>query len=340
MRCLSPRTVGFMADGKTISWSPKSYSKEYASFQLPCGKCIECRLEYARQWAVRCVHEARMYEENSFITLTYADEHLKSPKLQYRDFQLFAKKLRKKIFTDFVGEFGKENWAILTSAQRKEQYGKIKIGIFVTGEYGEDKKRPHWHAIIFNWRPADCEYYRSNDRGDRIFTSRILEELWTFNDTKKRPNEIGDVSFHSAGYVARYAAKKLVHGYDNEEWNPISKKSSHQAIGKRYLEKNWPDIFNYGHVVLDDGKTTSIPRYYEKWLKEKHPAEWLRYVTEVKFKKMKNAEERSMREEEAYWSAYDKRDQMKPTLINKFERRHAIITEKFKRLQTYLKGDI
>ncbi len=97
MRCLSPRTVGFLHDGVTISWSPKYYSKEYATFQLPCSKCIECRLEYARQWAVRCVHEAKMHPENSFITLTYSDEHLTSEKLQYIDFQLFAKRLRKKI---------------------------------------------------------------------------------------------------------------------------------------------------------------------------------------------------------------------------------------------------
>ena len=123
MRCTSPRKVGFQADGKTISWSPKQYSKEYPSFQLPCGKCIQCRLEYARSWAVRCVHEAKMHEENSFVTLTYSDEHLKNPKLQYSDFQKFMKRLR------FVNN-------------------DRKIGVFVTGEYGEKNKRPHWHAIF------------------------------------------------------------------------------------------------------------------------------------------------------------------------------------------------
>ena len=29
---------------------------------LPCGKCIGCKLEYSRQWAVRCTHEAQMHD--------------------------------------------------------------------------------------------------------------------------------------------------------------------------------------------------------------------------------------------------------------------------------------
>ena len=33
---------------------------------LPCGNCIGCRLERSRQWAVRCMHEASLYEDNCF----------------------------------------------------------------------------------------------------------------------------------------------------------------------------------------------------------------------------------------------------------------------------------
>ena len=45
---------------------------------IPCGTCIGCQLERARQWAMRCVHEAQMHERNSFVTLTY------SPKFSWR----------------------------------------------------------------------------------------------------------------------------------------------------------------------------------------------------------------------------------------------------------------
>ena len=43
---------------------------------IPCGQCIGCRLEKARQWAIRCVHESKMWEHNSFVTLTYNDFNL------------------------------------------------------------------------------------------------------------------------------------------------------------------------------------------------------------------------------------------------------------------------
>lgn len=260
MRCTDPRTVGFKPDGKTIAWSQKDHSKEYATFQLPCGQCLNCRLEYAREWAVRCVHESKMYPNNSFITLTYDDKHLGDNKLEYRDFQLFMKKLRKKL----PGQ---------------------QIGFFVTGEYGEKSKRKHWHALIFNWRPQDTVYQFSNDRGDKVYTSAILSSLWPQGNAN-----LGDVTYESAGYCARYAAKKLVHGNDDaHEYKPISKKSSKQAIGKKWLEKYHDDIFNYGELVLNGRPCGNVPRYYVKWLQKHHPLKWERYVTETKLNKTQAA---------------------------------------------------
>lgn len=318
MRCLSPRTVGFLDDGKTISWSPKNYSKQYATFQLPCSKCIECRLEYARQWAVRCVHEATMHEDNSFITLTYSDEHLKSTKLQYIDFQLFAKRLRKHI---------------------NKAYPDKKISIFVTGEYGEKTKRPHWHALIFNWRPTDSTYLYSNERGDKVYTSNTLSELWPHGRT-----ELGSVTFESAGYVARYAAKKLVHGHDGEhEYQPISKKSSKNAIGKIFLEKYYKDIFNHGEVILSNGTKSTIPRYYEKWLLKTHPEEWVQYVTKLKASRLQAAELKKQLQQQKIDDINNQRLKINPRKgfqISQSAVRTKIINEKFKLLQKHLKGDI
>ena len=41
---------------------------------VPCGSCMSCRLEKSRQWGVRCMHEAKLYENNCFVTLTFDDE--------------------------------------------------------------------------------------------------------------------------------------------------------------------------------------------------------------------------------------------------------------------------
>lgn len=334
MRCSSPRTVGFLADGKTISWSSKRYSREYPSFQLPCGKCLACRLEYAREWAVRCVHEARMHPENSFITLTYSDEHLVSKKLVYEDFQKFAKRLRKKIFQDFCLENRIEDWKALEPSVRKEFYERFRISIFVTGEYGESRKRPHWHCIIFNWRPSDCEYKYTSDRGDRVYRSDSLDRLWG-----KGMCEVGSVTFESAGYVARYSAKKLVHGDDGHEWEPISKKSSKQAIGKTFLEKYWRDVFSYGRIVLANGAETAIPRYYEKWLKENRFDDWLRYMEKVKAEKSARAEEKARLEKEEYIRENEKRKYSEGNAITRAEMEKKVQASKFAILQNKLKGD-
>lgn len=64
--------------------------------KLPCGRCIGCRLEYSRQWAVRLMHEAQLHTQNCFLTLTYRDADLPARGvLTKRHWQLFAKRLRK-----------------------------------------------------------------------------------------------------------------------------------------------------------------------------------------------------------------------------------------------------
>lgn len=309
MRCTSPKTVGFKSDGKTICWSPTKYSKEFATFQLPCTKCISCRLEYARQWAQRCVHEASMYENNSFITLTYSDENLKSDKLIYKDFQDFMKRLRSK-------------------------NPHLQIGVFVTGEYGEIRKRPHWHALLFNYRPTDTIHKYTNDRGDKVYTSSELTSLWP-----QGLSELGSITLESAGYCARYAAKKLVHGEDqSHEYQPISKKSSKHAIGKKWLEKHWQDVFNHGYIIDADGVKSGIPRYYERWLKNELPSHWRRYRTKTKEElliKLSLTEEELKADEFAI--NWERLMQGKPFQISRDETRNQILKQKFEQLQQLLK---
>lgn len=264
MRCTSPRTVGFYADGKTLCWSPKKYSKEYPPFQIPCSKCISCRLQQASETALRCVHEAQMHENNSFITLTYSDDHIGENRLKYRDFQLFIKKLRKYI--------------------SKETHDQQKISVFCSGEYGDKTKRSHWHCLIFGWKPKDLIPQSKNHEGDTIHSSNTLDEIWG-----KGITATGDITLKSAGYCARYALKKLSHGHDSQDqYKPISKRSSKNAIGKKWIEKYFTDCFNHGYCE-HEGNKFPIPRYYEKWLKKHNPSAWRRYVTEIKPKIIKEA---------------------------------------------------
>ena len=85
-----------------------------ATLTLPCGQCINCRLNRSQEWAIRCVHEASLHSQNSFITLTYNNDNLPANgSLYYRDVQLFLKRFRKR-------------------------HPKIKISYYLAGEYGEN----------------------------------------------------------------------------------------------------------------------------------------------------------------------------------------------------------
>lgn len=152
---------------------------------VPCGQCIGCRLEHSKQWAIRCMHESTLSEDNSFITLTYNDENLPwNNSIQVKEFQTFMKRLRKK-------------------------YAPKKIRYFACGEYGSDETqpsglgRPHYHAILFNHSFTDQILYTRTDTGD-IFESEELNTLWG-----KGFATVAQVTFETAAYVARYTCKKI-----------------------------------------------------------------------------------------------------------------------------------
>ena len=71
---LSPLNAHQVAPGaqptfpKTGPWNMK----------LPCGRCIGCRLDRSKQWAIRLMHEAQQHNKNSFITLTLNEQTLAS----------------------------------------------------------------------------------------------------------------------------------------------------------------------------------------------------------------------------------------------------------------------
>lgn len=163
-----------------FTYSPKFCGSVEPDLKVPCGRCIGCRLERSRQWAIRCVHEASLHKDNCFITLTYNDENLPADRgLHYEHFQLFMKRFRKAI-------------------------APAKIRFYMCGEYGEDLGRPHFHACIFGFDFPDRKLWRKSGAKSNLYRSAMLEQLWTFGYSS-----VGDVNFESAAYVARYIMKKI-----------------------------------------------------------------------------------------------------------------------------------
>lgn len=225
-------------------------------FQIPCGQCIGCRLERSRQWAVRCLHEAQLHSYNSFITLTYSDEHFR-PSLEYKDFQNFMKRLRKsKAYFD------------VTLWKHAPSY-------YMCGEYGEQYKRPHFHACLFGCVFPDRTVWKAGSTPDlTIYRSKELEGLWPFGFSS-----IGEVTFASAAYVARYIMKKINGNEASKHYERVdadtgeiinvkpefNRMSLKPAIGKGWIEKYQGDVYPHDYVIVN-GHKCKPPRYYDKYL--------------------------------------------------------------------------
>lgn len=222
--------------------------------ELPCSRCIGCKLDRAREWSIRICHEAQLYDSNLFVTLTYDDEKVPVGSwnlisLEYSDYQLFMKRLRKKLR------------GVCQAAN-----GRTAIRFFVSGEYGGLTKRPHWHSILFNTRFPDQERLVNG-----TYRSKMCDELWKLGNVV-----IGDVTPRSASYVAGYTLKK-VYGQRAEEHygDAVDLRTGEQlfrrpefvqmsrdpGIGSWWYDKYGSDVFP-GDRAVSEGKCYKVPRYY------------------------------------------------------------------------------
>ncbi len=203
---------------------------------VPCGQCIGCKLENKRQWAMRCMNEASMYEENCFITLTYDEQHLpKDRSLDKRDFQKFLKRLRKR-------------------------YTTRRIRFYHSGEHGDTFGRRHNHCILFNFDFPDK--VNCPPRGDfPIWRSPSLEELWPSG-----LSEIGSVTFESAAYVAKYITKKITGDAAADYYGDLAPEyatmSRRPGIGKTWYEKFKCEVYAADSIIVR-GKEVKPPRFYD-----------------------------------------------------------------------------
>lgn len=251
MPCNFPVTV-YHTPGGGISF--KKAGTAGVPIQIPCNRCMGCRIQKVRMWSARMIHESRLYSDNSFITLSYSDAALPPGQtLVKRDVQLFVKRLRKALEPK-------------------------KIRFFLCGEYGERTFRPHYHGIFFNYWPADAKREGSRD-GHAFFSSESLARHWGLGFV-----DIGNVNADTCQYTAGYITKKITGPRASEHYQRIDAisgelisvepefalMSRRPGIGRGWIENNLGDIYPADHTVLN-GVPAKTPAYYDKVLKAKDP---------------------------------------------------------------------
>lgn len=266
MTCYSP-LKGYYSKTLTVNGKRRFVTDRAKSndqpLEIPCGQCIGCKLQRSLDWAARIEKEASLYDDNCFVTLTYAPENLPpGASLVKPDHQNFVKRLKSAV---------------------RYKYGRAaakKIRFFMCGEYGENLGRPHYHYILLNFDFPDKIHHRNADRGEKIFRSAMLEELWPYGFS-----EIGSVTFDSAAYVARYCTKKITGPMaeshytvlDAETGEYITKQPEFTAmslkpgIGEPWLQKFASDVYNQDTLVTRAGAKIRPPRYYDKRYEVQNP---------------------------------------------------------------------
>lgn len=196
--------------------------------------------------------EATQYQNNAFVTLTYADDPVS---LEPGHLRAFMKALRKRL-------------------------EPTRIRFYGVGEYGEKNDRPHFHVALFNHPPCRRPGRRYGECECKACSP--IRHAWVNEKSQQRgfivnlPLEIG-----SARYIARYVVKKMTRTDDPRLGNrhpEFARMSNRPGIGHGVLDKIAATITRYNlltpqgdvPVTLRHG-TTQMPlgRYLRQQLRIK-----------------------------------------------------------------------
>lgn len=240
MACFHPIRAWRLASGAVVlGRERKEQNGDSTHLRLPCGGCLGCRQDRAREWALRCHLENQQHRHAIFTTLTYDDEALPEfGSLERTDLQLWLKRLRK------------------ASGPARP------LRFFACGEYGEKNHRPHYHAIVFG---LDAETGH-----------RLVDQTWPFGITKTvtvTPAAIAYVAGYSAKKLGWKLDRRTITDPETGEllyhWEPpFIQMSRRPGIGAH--AKQWPQSWR-DHAV-HNGRKIPVPRFlHEAWKAQASP---------------------------------------------------------------------
>lgn len=262
---------------------------------VPCYTCIGCRIARSRQWALRIVHESKLHDCNSFVTLTYSPEHLpENGTLRYDDVQRFHKRLRKA-----AGPFR----------------------FFVVGEYGENLSRPHYHACYFGYFPKDARRLQSLSPECQAYSSESLSKTWGLGHV-----HIGTLTYQSAAYCSGYIFKKQYGSNAKKAYELVdsdgvilrrepefARMSLRPGIGGDWYRR-YSEDFHGPDIAVHDGKQFAVPKYYDRLLERSDPKRYEQLKEDRAYKMLRHADENT------WWRLQDKAEVALAGLLQRDER--------------------
>lgn len=280
-------------DRKTLfarRWEPELRDEVHRAHDIglmpiPCGKCYGCRSDQRQAWTIRCSHEASLYDNNTFLTLTVDEDHLPwHGSLNQKLLSAFCKRLRHEALRIHNPRYKNSRPNTLT-------LGGTTLRYFACGEYGTTTKRAHYHALLFGLWPQDATVY-----GADTFTSETLSQLW-----QEGSHQFSRVNPDRIAYTCGYTVKKMGTLRDRTAYGVVDPEtgeyverepefavmSRRPGIGHGWFEKYQSDL---RRGFLNHERTeVAIPRFYERKYQETHPEE-------VEYRKQLRARLRNQRD--------------------------------------------
>lgn len=254
----------------------KPDGSEYESFPLPCGHCVGCRKDQAKEWSNRLLMESLYHEQNHFVTLTYDNDHAHwCDYINPRTGQFFPKE------TKHQATLCKRDVQLFMKRFRKE-FPDQQIRFYAAGEYGGHTFRPHYHLVLFGPSVPASEFIPcgKSETGDTYFVWPHLAKIWEYGFHSIEPaNE------YTMKYVANYVTKKLgVHPNDyylNQGLEPpFNLMSRKPGLGAQYLIDH-PEIMDNDRIVIGTPRGSyefAPPRYFKTGYKGVFPDRYQKHV--------------------------------------------------------------
>lgn len=257
---------------------------------IPCGNCIGCRLDYSREWANRGYLEAKCWDQNWFVTLTYDEDHITvleetqdDQGITYWNEGDWNGTLVPKDLTQFMKN--------LRQIMKREHY-QDNIRFMACGEYGSKGERPHYHIILFNCNlPMESFYEPRIINHEVYYQNKIIERSWG----NKGISNISEASWNNIAYTARYITKKINGNLSESlyaekgQTKEFFRVSRMPGIGEIYYREHKDDIYKNDEIIIKNKQGTissKPPKYFDKLYEKEEPE---------KFKKIKERRKKQLK---------------------------------------------
>ena len=136
-------------------WITDSHTQQRRRIRVSCGNCFHCRQTKINEWCTRMYAHAEDFSNVYFVTLTYRS--ITDPQLDVN--RLLLSKLSQAIWIHDSRNYNhhlsynpcllvKKHYQDFLKRLRKNT-GLKDISYVLSGEYGHDYGRPHFHLILF-----------------------------------------------------------------------------------------------------------------------------------------------------------------------------------------------